>query len=200
MVTDIPLGSLVIDANTTIGDLSAVLEANNPDEWLEGDQLTFFYGQQKVFLRPDEDTNTVRVAVESVNTGGGEQSGGSGSGNSGSGSGSGQQSGGTNTGVNSGGSNEAPAVAAPVISGSTPFEESTQVTMSCSTAGATIHYTTDGTTPTAESTQYSSALTLTDTTTVKAIAVKDDVSSSVVSKTFTKGTDEGDGGDDGDVS
>ena len=46
--------------------------------------------KQKVFLRPDEDTNTVRVAVESVNTGGGEQSGGSGSGNSGnSGSGDG---------------------------------------------------------------------------------------------------------------
>ena len=190
LVTDIPLGSLVIDANTTIADFSVAVMTQN-DDYQEGDQLTFFYGQQKVdavtgtprakitgykmkldstddtplwdvvsalgfstvggylgmsqvitdgaaawihsredeegnlrigtqslyvdssilatytgdtafqasansyggitdkqkvFLRPDEDTNTVRVAVESVNTGGGEQSGGSGnSGSSGDG-------------------------------------------------------------------------------------------------------------------
>ncbi|MBO4487708.1 MAG: chitobiase/beta-hexosaminidase C-terminal domain-containing protein [Bacteroidaceae bacterium] len=94
-----------------------------------------------------------------------------------------------------GGSAETPTVAAPTISGSTPFEETTSVTMSCSTAGATIYYTTDGSVPTSASTQYSSALTLSDTTTVKAIAVKDNVSSSVASKTFTKGTGDGDGED-----
>ena len=107
-------------------------------------------------------------------------------------------SGGSSTGSETGGNSsgqQTPTVAAPVISGSTPFEESTSVTMSCSTAGATIYYTTDGTTPTSASTQYSSALTLTDTTTVKAIAVKDGTSSTVSSRTFTKGSGGGDGED-----
>lgn len=107
----------------------------------------------------------------------------------GSGSSTGSETGsnsGGNGGGNSGGSSTgSESLAAPAISGSTPFAESTSVTMSAE-SGATIHYTTDGTTPTAESTQYSSALTLSATTTVKAIAVKDGVSSSVASKTFTK--------------
>jgi hypothetical protein len=64
-------------------------------------------------------------------------------------------------------------------------------------SGASIHYTTDGSVPTSSSTQYTEALTLSDTTTVKAIAVKDGVSSSVATKTFTKGSGEG---GDGDVS
>ena len=65
-------------------------------------------------------------------------------------------------------------------------------------AGATIRYTTDGSTPTASSTQYSEALTLTDTTTVKAVAVKDGVTSSVTSRTFTKGS--GGGGSENPVT
>ena len=55
-------------------------------------------------------------------------------------------------------------------------------------SGATIHYTTDGSTPTSASTAYTEALTLSDTTTVKAVAVKDGVTSSVTSRTFTKGS------------
>ena len=55
-------------------------------------------------------------------------------------------------------------------------------------SGATIHYTTDGSAPTSASTAYTEALTLSDTTTVKAVAVKDGVSSSVTSRTFTKGS------------
>ena len=51
---------------------------------------------------------------------------------------------------------------------------------------AAIHYTTDGSTPTAESAVYSEAFSLSATTTVKAIAIKDGVSSEVVSKVFTK--------------
>ena len=85
-------------------------------------------------------------------------------------------------------------LAAPTISGQTPFEETTQVTMA-GPDGAEIHYTTDGNDPTSESTLYSEAITLSDSATVKAIAIKDGQSSSVTSKVFTKGTDSGNEGD-----
>ena len=79
-----------------------------------------------------------------------------------------------------------PSLSSPTISGNTQFTDSTQVSMS-GPDGAEIHYTTDGSTPTAESTLYSEAFTLSATTTVKAIAIKDGyVASEVVSKTFTK--------------
>ena len=103
--------------------------------------------------------------------------------------------GGSSMGGNSGGSStssETPTVNAPSISGTTPFEETTEVTIS-GPAGASIYYTLDGSTPTASSTQYSEALTLSDTTTVKAIAIKDGISSSVATHTFTKGTGNGGG-------
>lgn len=74
---------------------------------------------------------------------------------------------------------------APVIAGTTPFESTTEVTMTAS-EGAKIYYTTNGDTPTAESTEYSEAITLDATTTVKAIAVLGGVTSDVASKTFTK--------------
>lgn len=85
------------------------------------------------------------------------------------------------------------AVAAPVISGTTPFAESTSATISCATAGASIYYTVDGSTPTSASTAYTGAIALSDTTTVKAVAVKDGVSSSVTTKVFTKGEGGGSG-------
>ena len=101
-----------------------------------------------------------------------------------------QNQGGTGTITpNNGGSSQ--SVDAPSINGNTSFAESTQVTMS-GPDGAEIHYTTDGSTPTSESTLYSEAFSLSETTTVKAIAIKDGVSSEVVDKTFTKST----GGDD----
>ena len=65
------------------------------------------------------------------------------------------------------------------------FTASQSVTLSCATADAVIYYTTDGTEPTTGSTVYTSAITLTATATVKAIAVKDGVSSEVASATFT---------------
>lgn len=76
-------------------------------------------------------------------------------------------------------------VEAPVIAGETPFDSSTEVTITAA-EGASIYYTNDGTTPTSGSTAYSEALTLEATTTIKAIAVKGGITSEVASKTFTK--------------
>ena len=295
LVTNIGLGSLVIDANTTVGEFSAAVLANNKN-WQADDQLTFFYAEQMVdsegvprasmdpyrmvmstsdqtklwnvvsalgfssvsdggsgyvlgmgialsnaggswihsrndgdgekqvstqrmkvvsdilatyqgeaaflasaksyggintredFLDPVSTMADLGVASASANAGGTEMS----SGGSGNGSGNGNGSGsGSGSGTQSGGS-ETPTVSAPTISGETPFEETTEVTIS-GPADATIHYTLDGSTPTSASTAYTEALTLTDTTTVKAIAVKDGVSSSVASRTFTKGSGSGGG-------
>ena len=97
------------------------------------------------------------------------------------------------SGSGSGSGSQTETVAAPTISGTSPFEESTQVTIS-GPAEAEIRYTTDGSTPTASSSLYESAITLSDTATVKAIAIKNGVSSEVASQTFTKQS----GGDDGD--
>ena len=93
-----------------------------------------------------------------------------------------------------GGDSQSQTVTAPTISGETQFTDTTQVSIS-GPAGAEIRYTTDGSTPTAESTLYSEPFTLSDTATVKAIAIKDGVSSQVSTKSFTKGS--GGGGSNG---
>ena len=80
-------------------------------------------------------------------------------------------------------------VATPTFSPATWAEGATlSLTMSISTDGATIYYTTDGTTtPTSESTEYTAAITLSSTTTIKAIAIKDGMTDSdVATQTFTK--------------
>ena len=109
--------------------------------------------------------------------------------NQGSGSEQGSSSGnGSSTG------SETSSVETPVISGETPFDESTEVTIS-GPDGAEIRYTTDGTAPNAESSLYSEAITLTDTATVKAIAIKNGESSEAATKVFTKnGSNVGSGG------
>lgn len=141
-----------------------------------------------VYLQPDEKTNQSGMAIYSdaeMVYGGGSSTGGSETGGN---------SGG-NTGGNSGGS-ETQTVAPPSFSGDTQFAESTEVTIT-GPDGATIHYTTDGSTPTAESAVYSEPLTFTETTTLKAIAIKDGVSSAVTTRTYTKGTNgSGVGGED----
>ena len=141
---------------------------------------------REVYLQPGQAGNAAISASVAPSVPSGES--GTGTNTGGSSTGSGQETGGST----SGGSTESQTVSAPTISGETPFEETTTVTMS-GPADATILYTLDGSTPTSASTAYTEALTLTDTTTVKAIAVKDGVSSSVASRTFTKGSGSGGG-------
>ena len=76
-------------------------------------------------------------------------------------------------------------IPAPVISGTTPFAESTKATIAAR-EGCDIYYTTDGSAPTDDSTPYEGEITITATTTVKAIAYKGELYSEVASKTFTK--------------
>ena len=70
----------------------------------------------------------------------------------------------------------------------TTFVDKLTVTVSCSTEGATIYYTKDGAEPTTGSDKFpTEGVTLTETTTLKAIAVKDGLDNSeVVTATYTK--------------
>lgn len=66
------------------------------------------------------------------------------------------------------------------------FNSPQSVEITCTTNGAAIYYTTDGTTPSAESTLYSGAISVNQTTTIKAIAIKEDYNNSnVASSTIT---------------
>lgn len=67
------------------------------------------------------------------------------------------------------------------------YADAQTVAISCTTTGAAIYYTLDGSTPTASSTPYTSALTISQTTTVKAVAVKDDEQSAVATATYKIG-------------
>ncbi|MCR5425191.1 MAG: chitobiase/beta-hexosaminidase C-terminal domain-containing protein, partial [Bacteroidales bacterium] len=59
------------------------------------------------------------------------------------------------------------------------------VTISCETEGATIYYTTDGTDPTNTSTQYTGAIAVSETTTIKAIAYVGETASNIATATYT---------------
>lgn len=58
------------------------------------------------------------------------------------------------------------------------------VTLTCNTENAVIHYTLDGTDPDISSTVYISPFTLSDNTTIKAIAIKNDKTSAIVTKVY----------------
>ncbi len=79
-------------------------------------------------------------------------------------------------------------VASPTFSPATgkTFTESLVITLACSTTGATIRYTTDGSTPNQQSALYSAPISISETTTIKAIAYYDDNASSVATATYTK--------------
>lgn len=82
--------------------------------------------------------------------------------------------------INSGVTPTPTTVATPVIT-----INGNSATITCATSGATIRYTTNGSTPTSSSTQYTGAITLSGATTIKAIAIKDGVSSSVASESYS---------------
>lgn len=76
--------------------------------------------------------------------------------------------------------------ATPMISGTTPFLGSTEVTITCSTDPVFIFYTINGEEPTDVSALYTGPFTINGTTTVKAFAISEDTGeSSIASKTFT---------------
>ena len=78
-------------------------------------------------------------------------------------------------------------VAAPTFSpaGGT-YTETQTVTISCETEGTTIYYTTDGSEPDDESTEYTAPITVSETMTIKAIAYdSEDQASAVATATYT---------------
>jgi len=60
------------------------------------------------------------------------------------------------------------------------YYEAQNVTIGCTTDGATIHYTLDGNDPTTSSTTYSTPIAISQTTTVKAMAVKSGMNNSAI--------------------
>ena len=76
------------------------------------------------------------------------------------------------------------SVTAPVIEGITPFADETEVAITCETEDAVIYYTLDGTDPNNTSAEYTIPFTVTETTTVKAIAYKNNVYSTIATKDF----------------
>lgn len=78
----------------------------------------------------------------------------------------------------------------PTMTASQTFVGPGSITLSCTTSGVTIYYTTNGTTPTTSSTKYTAPFQINqtariqDTITVKAIAVKNGESSNVASTDY----------------
>src|SRR5258707_1041214 len=74
-----------------------------------------------------------------------------------------------------------PPVATPTFSPvGGPYAAAQAVTISTTTAGASIRYTTDGSTPTSSGTLYSGAIAVSATTTIKAIAYGSGMTDSAV--------------------
>lgn len=84
---------------------------------------------------------------------------------------------------------EAPTFTPP---SGTSFSESLEVSISSTTEGAKIYYTTDGSQPSSESTEYAAPFTINKTTTIRAIAIvydaatETETTSSVITATYKK--------------
>ena len=150
-----------------------------------------------VFEETHDNSMNVEPEENGTTENGSTDSGNNGSQNSGSQSGSGSQNSGSEQSGSGSQQEQQSTLAKPTIYGANPFTESTEVTMS-GPEDAEIRYTTDGSTPTAESTLYEGGFTLSDTTTVKAIAIKNGESSAVSTRLFSKGTG-GEPGGNGDM-
>jgi hypothetical protein len=74
------------------------------------------------------------------------------------------------------------------------YTEAQNVTITCATEDAVIHYTVDGTDPTAESPVYDEAIAVGETMTIKAIAMKEGMTNSeIATATYTINIPSGDG-------
>ncbi|MBR0025317.1 MAG: chitobiase/beta-hexosaminidase C-terminal domain-containing protein [Muribaculaceae bacterium] len=133
-----------------------------------------FFGVQFESINPERLLVGKLAAATSNNAGGGSAGGST--------SGTGTQSG--------GGSAAQSKVATPTFDPASWAEgETLTVELATETDGASIYYTTNGDTPTAESSAYDSTnkITLSATTTIKAIAVKEGMTASdVATKAYTK--------------
>lgn len=77
------------------------------------------------------------------------------------------------------------AVERPVATPAAGFyTEAQNVTLTCATEGATIYYTLDGKEPTAASTEYTAPIAISKTTTLKAVAIKGEDKSSVLTAEY----------------
>ena len=82
--------------------------------------------------------------------------------------------------------NKASSIEAPKINLESGFYATAQsVTITTNEDGGTTYYTTDGTAPSNESTPYTGAISITSTTTLKAITYKGEEKSGVVQETYT---------------
>jgi hypothetical protein len=97
------------------------------------------------------------------------------------------------------GTQQQPTATAPIFSPATgSYTTAQSVTLSTPTPGASIHYTTDGSTPTASSTLYSKVITVSATETIKALAVTSGYSNSSISAgTYTISSPNSGGGGGG---
>ena len=75
---------------------------------------------------------------------------------------------------------------APTLTAGGNFVGSIEVEISCATEGAEIYYTTDGTEPTEDSEAYIEPFEITETTTVKAIAINEAGASNVATAEYTR--------------
>jgi hypothetical protein len=99
--------------------------------------------------------------------------------------------------VTDGSSGDPDRAAVPTASpGTGTYPSAQNVTLSCATGGAVIHYTLDGSAPTAGSAVYSSPITISATTTLKAIAVKTGMTNSDVLTVVYTISGGGGGGDE----